>query len=79
MPCCGQTRSQLNLGGQAVSGAKPIATPSPTVMYQYTGKTGMTVVGASGRTYRFSEPGARVPVDAMDVRSMAGVPNLNRL
>ena len=80
MGCCGQRRMQLSLNGQTAAGAnRIIAVPSPQVLFEYTGKTGMTVVGSgTGRSYRFSEPGARVPIDAGDVHSLAGVPNLRR-
>jgi hypothetical protein len=81
MACCGQTRSQLSLAGQVASAAnRVVASPSPTVVFQYTGQTGMTVVGSgTERTYRFSAPGSRVQIDARDVRSLAGVPNLSRV
>ena len=50
------------------------------IVFQYTGNTGMTVVGsATGQTYRFSAPGLRVQIDARDVPSLAGVPNLIRI
>jgi hypothetical protein len=63
---------------ERVNGAA--ATPSPVVLYEYTGTTGMTVIGSvTGRSYRFPEPGARVQIDALDVRSLAGVPNLTRI
>jgi hypothetical protein len=53
---------------------------SRDALYEYTGATGMTVVGAVSRlTYRFGSPGARVQVDLRDVGSMMGVPNLRRV
>ena len=60
--------------------SKATAQQAPMLVFEYTGITGMTVVGsATGRTYRFNEPGARVAVDPGDVRSFAGVPNLRRV
>lgn len=40
----------------------------------------MTVRGpVSGATYRFSQRGAKVPIDPRDASSIVGVPNLRRL
>lgn len=71
---------QLLQSGRTVTVANGIiAVPSPQVFFEYTGKTGMTVVGSwTGRSYRFSKPGARVPINASDVGSLAGIPNLRR-
>jgi hypothetical protein len=81
MACCGQGRSSLSMTGKlagSVNGSA--ATPSPVVLYEYTGTTGMTVIGSvTGRSYRFREPGGRVQIDTLDVRSLAGVPNLTRV
>ena len=81
MACCGQRRAALSTNGRAAAAMHGVASaPSPVVVYEYTGTTGMTVVGsATGRSYRFREPGARVQIDALDVRSLAGVPNLTRV
>jgi hypothetical protein len=76
MSCCGQRRA-LSMSGGVAPTSKVVAQQSPMLIFQYTGKTGMTVVGSStGRIYRFSEPGSRVQVDPRDQRSLAGVPNL---
>ena len=79
MACCGQQRSSMN--GQLATRVNGVAaTSTPVVVYEYRGTTGMTVVGsATGRSYRFREPGARVQIDALDVRSLAAVPNLTRV
>ena len=81
MACCGQRRMQLSLSGQTAAVAnRIIAVPSPQVLFEYTGKTGMTVLGSgTGRSYRFSEPGARVQIDARDVHSLVGIQNLRRV
>ncbi len=51
-----------------------------TVNFQYTGRTGLTVVGpVTGMQYRFSGPGATLPVDARDQRAVSAVPNLRRV
>lgn len=81
MACCGQRRSALSMNGQVAAARHGVpSVPSPVVVYEYTGITGMTVIGAAtGRSYRFRVPGARVQIDALDVRSLAGVPNLIRV
>jgi hypothetical protein len=80
MACCGQRR--VNFGpGRPFSGyATQHENSSAMVTFEYTGPTGMTVVGPiSGLKYRFGSPGARVQVNWRDVASMALVPNLLRL
>ncbi len=72
MACCGQARSNA-------VGATPLRSglPTPSYVYEYVGETGMTVVGtATGRTYRFPNPGARQQVDLRDVRGLASVPKM---
>ena len=52
----------------------------PTIRYEYTGKTGLTVFGgATRRRYRFAASGAQVAVDARDGASLDRVPNLRRV
>lgn len=82
MSCCGQKRSQLSLSGRVAAGGKGgvAPTPSPVVLFEYTGKTGITIIGSgTGRTYRFSHPGTRVQIDIRDLSSLAAVPNLSRV
>jgi hypothetical protein len=79
MPCCGQMRAQASAGGRAFEtrGPRPV---SQVALYEYTGATGMTVTGpVSGKRYRFAEASAKVQIDARDVASLAGLPNLRRL
>jgi len=53
---------------------------SNAAFFEYTGKTGMTVIGpVTGATYRFSAPGSRVSVDLRDYGHVAKVPNLARV
>jgi hypothetical protein len=84
MACCGQKRALAAANGRAVEAQRSEAQrPRPAsrvALYQYTGTTGMTVLGrVSGLKYRFGQPGATVQVDPRDVASMAGLPNLRRL
>jgi hypothetical protein len=47
--------------------------------FQYTGRTALTVVGATGNKYRFTHAGAIVAVDARDRRSISAVPGLRQV
>jgi hypothetical protein len=50
------------------------------VYFQYTGRTGMTVIGRETRSrYRFNSPGAVVAVDVRDQFALAAVPNLRQV
>jgi hypothetical protein len=50
-----------------------------TVLFEYVGQTGLTIIGPATRTsYRFDRPGARVLVDGRDRASLAGVPLLRQ-
>jgi hypothetical protein len=50
--------------------------PEP-VHFQYTGRTGMTVIGpVSGQRYRFEHPGALIAIDGRDAPSIVAVPHL---
>jgi hypothetical protein len=61
---------------------RPVAAQAEPVRYssaffEYVGATAMTVTGgATGRTYRFEQPGARLAVDPADEPSLRRVPNL---
>jgi len=84
--CCGQQRQEFRGTPPA---ARPPATtgsaPQPSarhayVFFEYTGNTGLTVVGpVSGQRYRFDAPGARQAVHPADKPSLAAVPNLRRV
>jgi hypothetical protein len=83
MPCCGSRRVRAAIpapkreqGPRAV-GSAPAALPP--VIFEYTGKTALAVTGPiTHAIYRFSVPGARVPVDARDAGAVAAVPNVRR-
>jgi hypothetical protein len=82
MACCGGKRSHVVMNGQlsVASLGKSTIPTSHLLLFEYTGQTAMTVVGgATGRTYRFLDPGARVQIDGRDVQSLSAVPNLKRL
>jgi hypothetical protein len=88
--CCGANKSQFRSPTripqlrtpqtQHRSGSTPAAAPSaarPSVLFEYTGKTGLTVVGPStGIRYRFDSPGAQLAVDPRDQSTLLYVPNL---
>ncbi len=80
MGCCGRTRQQLG----SVGPARPSNGPRPqrrfSVTFEYTGGTGMTVVGpVSGRRYRFDGPGSRIVIDLRDRPGLARVPKLREV
>jgi hypothetical protein len=80
MTCCGQGRGKVAINGKLSGPAQRTGPVSSAVLYQYTGATGMTVIGPiSGARYRFDQPGAKVQIDRRDISSMAGLPNLSRL
>jgi hypothetical protein len=73
MSCCGRMRTQT---------LRAIAAPRQTaaVLFEYIGKTALTIVGPATRTsYRFDRPGARAIVDARDRASLAAVPVLRQV
>lgn len=85
MGCCGNHR-QKQYGKQSEAQAR-VQRHAPVhdipsgdyekVFFQYVGKTGLTAIGPiSGTRYRFVAPGAILPVDARDRRSLLNVPNL---
>jgi hypothetical protein len=77
MSCCGKTR---NVGVQNSAVAAKPAQVGGTVIFEYTGRTALTIVGPGSRTsYRFDRPGARMLVDARDRASLAGVPVLRQV
>jgi hypothetical protein len=73
MSCCGSARSRsTNFPAAAQMRA--------TVMFEYTGKTALSIVGPGSRTaYRFDRPGARALVDGRDLVYLAQVPVLRRV
>jgi hypothetical protein len=80
MPCCGQVTPAPSRRARAGNGRPAGDTVPRTVSFQYTGRTGLTVVGSvTGRQYRFDGTGATLPVDVRDQRAVAAVPNLRRV
>lgn len=76
MTCCGDKRAELNLTRQE---PEPDKQADP-VFFQYTGRTGLTVIGReTGLRYRFDSPGAVVTVDVRDRLALASVPNLRQV
>jgi len=73
MSCCGRMRTER----QTI--LAPAWSPA-AVLFEYVGRTGLTVIGPGTRTsYRFDGPGARVLVDGRDRRSLAAVPTLRQI
>jgi len=70
--CCGRNRTQ---SAQVLTRTVPAGHLGIT--FEYTGRTGVSVVGRS--TGRQDRPGARVQVDPRDSASVAAVPVLKRL
>jgi hypothetical protein len=82
MSCCGEKRARAltPAAAKVEEPIKAVITPSrPAILFEYTGKTSLAVVGPVTRTtYRFLTPGAKVPVEAGDAGAIAAVPNLRR-
>jgi hypothetical protein len=58
----------------------PQAATHSTTVFEYVGRTALTVHGTvSRRVYRFERTGARVDVDSRDVVSLSAVPLLRRI
>lgn len=83
MSCCGKTRQQL-AGGMTFQRVEPKAAAQSsrqfTVVFEYTGQTGLTVFGpVSGRRYRFEATGSRVTVDPRDRPGLTKVPKIRQV
>ncbi len=84
--CCGGKRQSFHTPerGGTWRVTQPPPPPGPRrafkpsfVYFEYTGRTGMTVLGgATGQRYRFAAAGARVAVDRRDAGSLSAVPGL---
>jgi hypothetical protein len=76
VPCCGSGRAAARL-------PRPTRLkegPTLPVRFSYAGSTALTVLGpATGRRYRFDQPGAVLPVDARDAAALASVPGLRQV
>jgi hypothetical protein len=74
MSCCGKSRVQ------PFAIPRIATTPAGTVIFQYTGKTRLTVIGPITRQrYDFERTGARLTVDSRDSNSLATVATLKRV
>jgi hypothetical protein len=59
---------------------RPAAATIHRIVFEYVGKTGMTVVGPStGNRYRFDRAGARAVIDPRDHAAVAAVPHLRQV
>ena len=81
MSCCGKFRAQTTWNGTALPASVPVDKPLyGTVLFEYTGRTGLTVVGPVSRTtYHFGGPGSRVYVDGRDSIPLGLVRTLRRV
>lgn len=67
--CCGRPRLGVRLG-ELITAA----------VFEYVGRTALTVTGpATGMTYRFAVPGARLKIDPRDRLALAKVAVLRRV
>ena len=75
MSCCGQARASA---GVSVSAGANLE--SGLVVFEYVGRTALTVVGGvTGTQYRFAQPGSRLTVDRRDRDSLDALPMLKQV
>jgi hypothetical protein len=80
MSCCGKSRAQFSARTQLRASAVVSVQPVGTVVFEYTGRSRLTVIGPVTRTrYDFVGHGARLNVDRRDSNSIAMVPALQRI
>lgn len=83
MGCCGSGNRSPGWMQASRPAASPVrATPArySHAFFEYTGPTALTAVGrATGKSYRFDRPGARVAVEPADEASLRGVPQLRQV
>lgn len=88
MSCCGKKRAALTTPSAFIDRVAPTVRPSlkaeaharPKIVFEYTGKTAIAVIGAVSRLrYTFIKPGSRVEVDVRDCPSLAAVPHLRHV
>ena len=85
MPCCGQQKIEFGFSARVAQTRKSVGSGTRSghrynVYFEYTGSTGLTVVGsATNKKYRFDQPGSRIEVDPRDRPSLAKVPNLREV
>ena len=86
MACCGKSNYKpVNTGSWMPSAPmddlmhRTGENTDKTVLFKYTGKTGLTAFGSiTGKKYRFNEPGAVVAVAYADSYSMIAIPHLQK-
>ena len=80
--CCGakstpRPNAARFLAPRPQAGPSPESAPPASVVFEYTGATGLTVVSpVTGKRYRFDAPGAQLTVDPRDHNMLLYVPNL---
>jgi len=83
MGCCGRSRERMKASPPPRNAPPPHAkatAPAGTVVFEYTGRTRLTVIGPITHTrYEFAGFGARLYVDQRDSVSVATVPALRRV
>jgi hypothetical protein len=82
---CGKKRTELKQQPRDFSTIiqnkmQPVAQKKETVLFKYTGNTGLTITGSVTRkNYRFSFPGDVQPVELSDASGMNNIPVLKRV
>ena len=77
MSCCGKSRAEAKPSNGMLPVSKPLY---GTVVFEYTGRTGLTVIGPVTRTtYHFDGPGSRNSVDGRDSISLVTLRTLRRV
>ena len=82
---CGKKRNTLNQSTTSNNNYQPKVQQTtlqkePAVMFQYTGKTALTVTGSTTRkSYRFHFPGDIQRIEFSDAAAMNAVPVLKRV
>jgi len=81
MSCCGNGRRILTEQPQSHPGTVRVDRAMySAAVFQYSGNSRLTVVGAGTRTvYKFNGRGSRVVVNGRDVASLKAVPSLTRV
>ena len=82
MSCCGKKRAALNesVSPEPVRSSQPNAETPEGSLFEYTGRTGLTVKGnITGMMYRFNKTGDRQLVDYRDAGSMMALSMLKRI
>lgn len=80
---CGNKRTEYKQQNTVVASPLKTATPgthqSTNSIFEYTGKTALTVMGnITGRRYRFNRTGDLQSIDPRDAAGMMAVPVLRR-